>query len=49
MPSRLFECTDCNSYGKITLKGTEQDVDAIVCCPVCGADISDTEEYEDDE
>lgn len=49
MASRLFECTNCGAYGKITVKGTDYDVEAIVCCPVCGADITQVEEYEDDE
>lgn len=49
MPSRLFECVECDSYGKITLKGTDQSVDAIACCPVCGADISQVEEFDEDE
>jgi len=49
MASRLFECSECNAYGKITLKGDEHEVEEIVCCPVCGADITQVEEYDDEE
>lgn len=49
MASRLFECSECGSYGKITLKGEDHDIEAVVYCPVCSADISKVEEYEDEE
>lgn len=49
MASRLFECSECNAYGKITLKGGDHGIEDIVCCPVCGADITQVEEYEDEE
>lgn len=49
MASRLFECSECNAYGKITLKGNEHEVEDIVCCPVCGADITQVDDYNDEE
>lgn len=48
MATRLFECTACNTYGKITLKGSELQKSDIVYCPVCSADIYEEEEYDDD-
>jgi len=44
MTKRYFECDSCDSRGKIILKGDDYSASDIVCCPVCGADI-----YEDDE
>lgn len=49
MASRLFECTECGAYGKITLKGTDHDKEEIVFCPVCSADISQVDEYDEEE
>lgn len=49
MTSRLFDCESCGSYGKITLKDGEHKVDDIVYCPVCSADITKVEEYDDEE
>lgn len=49
MASRLFECESCSAYGKISLKGNEHAVEDIACCPVCGADITQVEEYDDEE
>ena len=49
MASRLFECPECSAYGKITLKGTDNAIDDIVYCPVCSADITQVEEFEDEE
>lgn len=34
-----FECTHCESEGKITIKGDDIVIDDIVFCPVCGSDI----------
>ena len=49
MPSRLFECQACGSFGKIILKGPDADISAIAVCPMCGADISRVDDYEDEE
>ena len=49
MASRLFECEACGAYGKITLKGNDHEVDDIICCPVCGADITQVEEFDEEE
>lgn len=46
MSTRLFECGACEAYGKITLKNDDLTSTDITCCPVCGADISEPEEYE---
>jgi hypothetical protein len=48
MASRLFECDACGTYGKITLKGEDSRIEDIACCPVCGADITQVEEYEEE-
>ena len=48
MATRLFECAECNAYGKITLKGSEHEVEAIVYCPVCSADISQVDDYDEE-
>lgn len=44
-----FECAQCDSEGKITVKGDDITVADIVYCPVCGADIYDEELDEFDE
>ena len=48
MSSRLFECGSCGAYGKITLKGDDYDAYDIECCPICGSDISQVEDDEDE-
>ena len=48
MATRLFECAECNAYGKITLKGAEHTNEDVVYCPVCSADITQVEEYDDE-
>lgn len=47
--SKLFECVECAAFGKIILKSTDHEKSSIVCCPVCGADITEDEKYEDEE
>ena len=49
MTTRLFECSECGAFGKITLKGDEHGKEDIVYCPVCSADIYEEEDYEQDE
>lgn len=49
MASRLFECEACGAYGKITIKSGDHALDDIVYCPVCSADITQVEEYDDEE
>lgn len=49
MASRLFECEACGAYGKISLKSSDHQVEDIVCCPVCGGDITQVEEYDEEE
>lgn len=44
--SRLFECTNCGAFGKISLKGEDHTSEDVVFCPVCGADIEDESEEE---
>lgn len=41
---RLFECAECGSEGKITVKGDEVTREDIVYCPVCGCDIWEEED-----
>lgn len=47
--TRLFECTACGAFGKITLKGDELQASDVAYCPACGSDISEPEEYDDPE
>lgn len=49
MATRLFDCQECGAFGKITLKNDELDKSSIVCCPVCGGDITEEEDYDDEE
>ena len=45
--TKYFECANCESIGKVTIKTNDVTAEDIVYCPVCGADIY--EEDEDDE
>jgi hypothetical protein len=47
--TRLFECTECGAFGKITLKGGDHTREEIVYCPVCSADIYEEEEVDHEE
>jgi len=47
--TRLFDCAHCGAFGKITLKNDDAEKGSIECCPVCGGDISEEEEYEDED
>jgi DNA-directed RNA polymerase subunit RPC12/RpoP len=49
MATRLFECSECGAFGKITLKGNEHEKEEIVYCPVCSADIYEDEKFEDED
>lgn len=50
MATRLFECSECGAFGKITLKSTDHEKSDIVYCPVCSADIyEDEEDYDEEE
>ena len=48
MATRLFECSECGAFGKVTLKGNDHSKDEIVFCPVCSADIYEEEQFEDE-
>lgn len=49
MAVKVFECGNCDAFGKVTVKNEELSQTDIVYCPVCGGDISvDEEETEDD-
>jgi hypothetical protein len=45
--NRTFECDNCGTLGKITLRGQDITSADIAFCPVCGADIFEPED--DDE
>lgn len=47
--NRSFECDNCGSIGKITLRGHDRSLSDIAFCPVCGADIFEPEEDDDDD
>ena len=44
MTTKLFDCSQCGAYGKITVKGNEHQASDIVYCPVCSADIYEEED-----
>ena len=48
MATRIFDCENCGSFGKVILKSQDHSPDEIVFCPVCGADIFEESRYEDD-
>lgn len=44
MATKLFDCSNCGAYGKITVKGNDHQTSDIVYCPVCSADIYEEED-----
>ena len=46
MATRHFECTTCEARGKIVLKGDDHQLEDIVYCPVCSADIYEEEDFD---
>lgn len=42
---RQFECPHCGAEGKITLKGCDYVYEDIATCPICGAVITDEDDY----
>jgi hypothetical protein len=48
MTIKHFECQECETIGKITIKGSEHKLEDIVFCPICSADIYEEEELEDE-
>jgi len=47
MATKFFDCDNCDSHGKITVKTNEVTVDDIVYCPVCGCDIFEEDDYDE--
>ena len=45
--TKHFECNECNAQGKIMIKGDDTQLEDIVYCPVCSADIYEEEEFDD--
>lgn len=37
---KLFDCSVCEAYGKICIKGPDADIESITICPVCGSDLT---------
>jgi hypothetical protein len=46
MAIRYFECDHCDAHGKITVKDEDITASDIVYCPVCGGDIYEEEDYD---
>lgn len=49
MVVKQFECEHCGAEGKISIKGDDIQYEDIVCCPVCGSDIYEEDDYVEDE
>jgi transcription elongation factor Elf1 len=49
MTTKHFECLECNSEGKIIIKGSDTQLEDIVYCPVCSADIYEEEDYDEED
>lgn len=49
MTTKMFECESCGSEGKIVIKGTDVQLEDIVYCPVCSADIYEEEEFDNED
>jgi len=49
MATKHFECNECGTLGKITLKGDDHKVEDIVYCPICSADIYEEEDIDVDD
>ena len=48
MTTKVFECEACGAEGKIVIKGTDTQIEDIVFCPVCSADIYEEEDFDDE-
>lgn len=46
--TKIFKCDNCEASGKIIIKGNELTIRDVVCCPVCGADIFEDEDLDDE-
>jgi DNA-directed RNA polymerase subunit RPC12/RpoP len=46
---KSFECDDCGAIGKITIRGDDYKYDDVVFCPVCGHDIFEEEDIDEDD
>jgi hypothetical protein len=49
MSTKHFECKECQTIGKITIKGDDYKLEDIVYCPICSADIYEEERDDDEE
>jgi hypothetical protein len=46
--TRVFDCNECGTFGKVIIKGSDLNNSDIVFCPCCGADINE-EEFDEEE
>ena len=49
MVVKHFNCEQCGTEGKISIKGTDIQYEDVVYCPVCGSDIYEEEDFVEDE
>jgi hypothetical protein len=49
MTTKHFECEECGANGKIIIKGDDHQLEDIVYCPVCSADIYEEEDFDEEE
>lgn len=46
--SKVFECQTCDTIGKIVIKTPDISLSEVVYCPVCGADIFEEDDQDED-
>jgi hypothetical protein len=46
---KQFHCNQCDAEGKITIKGDDFKFEDIVHCPLCGSDIYEEEDIDEEE
>jgi DNA-directed RNA polymerase subunit RPC12/RpoP len=47
MVVKQFECDNCGTEGKISIKGSDIQFEDVVCCPVCGSDIFEEADFDE--
>lgn len=48
MAVKYFHCDQCDSTGKVSIKTNDVSIEDIVYCPVCGGDIYEEDDLDDE-